>query len=183
MSPAVYFGIAAALILLWGVTAYNRLVRLRVRKEEGWSGIMVQLKRRHDLVPNLAATAKGLAEHEKGLMTSVTQARTAQAKGSVKDISQAEGQLSQALGRFIAVAENYPEIKADAAFGKLMGDLSSLEGDLQLARRYYNGTVRDYNTAVQSFPSSLIAGAGGFQRAEFFELASADEAAAPKVAF
>ena len=183
MSSVTYFVIVAVLVALWGVTVFNRLVRFRARREEGWSGVQVQLKRRHDLVPNLVATAKGLAGHESELMTSVTRARTAQGSASVAAVADAENALTQALGRFIAVAENYPQIKSDAAFTKLMGDLSSLEDDLQLARRYYNGTVREYNVAVQTFPSSLLASLFGFGRADFFELSSPSEAEAPKVEF
>ena len=183
MNPVLYYGIAAFIVILWGITAYNRLVHARIHKDEAWSGILVQLKRRHDLVPNLAASASGLAEHEKDLMNSVTQARAAQGSGSVREISQAEGKLSQTLGRFIAVAENYPQIKADTACNKLMEELSSLEEDLQMARRYYNGTVRDYNVMTQSFPSALIAKLTGFSKADFFELDSAEESKAPEVHF
>ena len=183
MSSVTYFVIVAVLVGLWGVTVYNRLIRFRARREEGWSGVQVQLKRRHDLVPNLVATAKGLAGHESELMTSVTRARAAQGGASVAAVADAENALTQALGRFIAVAENYPQIKSDAAFTKLMGDLSALEDELQLARRYYNGTVREYNVAVQTFPSSLLAALFGFGRADFFELSSPAEAEAPKVVF
>jgi len=183
MNHVVFFAIVAVLVGLWGVTVYNRLVRFRARREEGWSGILVQLKRRHDLIPNLVATAKGLAEHEKELLSSVTLARAAQGSASVAAVVEAEKQLTSALGRFLAVAEDYPQIKADGAFTKLMGELSKLEDDIQLQRRYYNGTVREYNIAVQSFPSSLLAGLCGFERAEFFELSSPAEAEAPKVDF
>ncbi len=183
MGAVSYFVVVALLIGLWGVTVYNRLVRFRARREEGWSGISVQLKRRHDLIPNLVATAKGLAGHEKELLTSVTQARAAQGGASVAAVAAAENELTSALGRFLAVAESYPQIKADGAFTQLMGDLSKLEEDIQLARRYYNGTVREYNVAVQSFPSSLLAGLFGFGRAEFFELSSSAEAETPRVDF
>ena len=110
MSSVTYFVIVAVLVALWGVTVFNRLVRFRARREEGWSGVQVQLKRRHDLVPNLVATAKGLAGHESELMTSVTRARAAQGSASVAAVADAENALTQALGRFIAVAENYPQI-------------------------------------------------------------------------
>lgn len=183
MSPVVYGLIVAALVALWGVCVYNRCVRLKARKDEGWSGILVQLKRRHDLIPNLVASAQGLAGHEKGLMESVTRARAAQGASSVAEVADAENALTQALGRFIAVAESYPQIKADSAFTQLMDQLSKLEDDIQLARRYYNGTVREYNIGVQSFPSRLIASLCGYAPAEFFELASDVEAEVPKVAF
>lgn len=183
MSAVVLCLGVVALVALWCVTTYNRLVRLAARREEGWSGILVQLKRRHDLVPNLAASAKGLSGHEKELMESVTRARSAQEKTSVAAVSGAEHELSQALGRFIAVAENYPQIKSDAAFTRLMGDLSKLEDELQLARRYYNGTAREYNVAVQSFPTRLIASLCGYEKSEYFDLESNDETKVPKVEF
>ena len=183
MNPSVFYVIAAVLVGLWGVTVYNRLVRLGSRRDEGWSGVSVQLKRRHDLVPNLVASAKGLAGHEKELLLSVTQARAAQGSGSPREIAAAESALTAALGRFVAVAEAYPQIKADRAFSDLMGELSRLEDDLQLARRYYNGSVREYNVAVRSFPSSLVAALTGFRHADFFELGDAGEAQAPKVSF
>ncbi len=183
MNPSVFYVIAAVLVGLWGVTVYNRLVRLGSRRDEGWSGVSVQLKRRHDLVPNLVASAKGLAGHEKELLLSVTQARAAQGSGSPREIAAAESALTAALGRFVVVAEAYPQIKADRAFSDLMSELSRLEDDLQLARRYYNGAVREYNVAVRSFPSSLVAALTGFRRADFFELGDAGEAQAPKVSF
>lgn len=183
MNSTVYFGITALLVLGWAVLSYNRLVRARNRKDEGWSGIAVQLKRRHDVVPALAASAKGLAAHERELMESVARARALQSNASVKQVSRAEGALTEALGRFIALAENYPEIKANGAFVQLMSELSRLEGELQLARRYYNATVRDYNVMTQSFPSVLIARMAGFSPAEFFELTSADESKVPEVKF
>lgn len=183
MNPSVFYVIAAVLVGLWGVTVYNRLVRLGSRRDEGWSGVSVQLKRRHDLVPNLVASAKGLAGHEKELLLSVTQARAAQGSGSPREIAAAESALTAALGRFVAVAEAYPQIKADRAFSDLMSELSRLEDDLQLARRYYNGAVREYNVAVRSFPSLLVAALTGFRRADFFELGDAGEAQTPKVSF
>lgn len=179
----VFYVAAAAAAALWGVSVYNRLVRFSSRRDEGWSGISVQLKRRHDVVPNLVAVTKGLSGHEKELLTSVTRARTAQGSGSLNEIAGAENALTAALGRFIAVAEAYPEIKADSAFNNLMGELSRLEDDIQLARRYYNGVVREYNVAVRSFPSSLIASLAGFRQAAFFELSAPDEAAPPKISF
>lgn len=183
MNSTVYFGIVALLLVGWIVLSYNRLVRARNRKDEGWSGILVQLKRRHDLVPNLAASAKGLAAHERELMENVVKARALSGDASVKQVSRAEGALTEALGRFIALAENYPQIKADAAFKQFMADLSDLEGELQLARRYYNATVRDYNVITQSFPSMVIAKMAGFPPAEFFDLESADESKVPEVKF
>ena len=183
MNSMVYFLIVAALIAIWAVTVYNRLVRMRASKDEGKSGIAVQLKRRYDLIPNLVAAAKGLSEHEKELMSSVTNARAHLGTGSVKEIEASENAVASALSRFIAVAESYPQIKSDSAFNKLMEDLGKIEEDIQLARRYYNGTARNYNIAVQSFPSNILASAFGFVKAELFELTSEKEAEAPVVKF
>ena len=174
--------VIAAIVLLWGISCYNCLVRMRAHKDEGSSGILVQLKRRHDLIPNLVSTVKGMSEHEKELMKSVTEARSHMG-GSIKEIEKSENMVTSALSRFIAVAESYPQIKSDTAFNKLMSDLGKIEEDIQLARRYYNGTARDYNIAVESFPSSLIASTFGFAKADLFELASEKEAEAPQVKF
>ena len=171
------------LLVVWGLGIYNGLVSKQESVEKAVGNVQTAYQKRADLIPNLVATAKGLAGHEKDLMMSVTQARAAQSGASVADVASAENALTSALGRFLAIAENYPQIKADAAFTQLMGDLSKVEDDVQLARRYYNGTVREYNVAVQSFPSSLLAGLFGFGKADFFELSSPSEAEAPKVDF
>jgi LemA protein len=170
---------------IYAVVVYNRLVSLRQLANEGWSGIDVQLKRRSDLVPNLVDTVKGYAAHERSVLEQVTQLRQqagAMPAGDVAARAQVEGLLSAALGRLMAVAEAYPDLKASANFLDLQKQLSDLENELQMARRYYNGTVRNLNTLVQSFPSNLVAGVAGFAAASYFELADAGDAAVPRVA-
>jgi len=159
-------------------------VRTRQVANEAWSGIDVQLKRRSELVPNLVETVKGYAAHERGVLDEVTQLRGAARavpEGDVAARAQAEGALSGALGRLFALSENYPDLKANANFLALQQQLSDLENELQMARRYYNGTVRNLNVLVQSFPSNLIAGALGFSVRDFFELSDAGERNAPQV--
>lgn len=171
-------------VLLWGVLIYNSLVRMRSMVQEAWSGIDVQLKRRTDLVPNLVSTVKGYAEHEKGTLEEVIRLRgLAQNAHGVGETAQAQGLLGQALGKLFALAESYPELKANANFAQLQASLGEIEDQIQLARRYYNGAVRDLNIAVESFPSNLVAGRFGFEKAEFFELESLAERAEPKVEF
>jgi LemA protein len=177
--------VVAAAVVLYAIIVFNRLVRSRQMANEAWSGIDVQLKRRADLVGNLVQTVKGYAAHERGVLEEVTQMRAAaQAlpEGDVAKRAQAEGALSASLGRLFALAENYPELKASSNFLELQRNLSDLENELQMARRYYNGAVRNLNVLAQSFPSSLIAAIGGFQQRAFFELTDASERAAPQVA-
>ncbi len=174
----------AAAIFLWAVLIYNGLVRMRSMVQEAWSGIDVQLKRRTDLVPNLVSTVKGYAEHEKGTLEEVIRLRgLAQNAQGVGETAQAQGLLGQALGKLFALAESYPELKANANFAQLQASLGEIEEQIQLARRYYNGSVRNLNIAVESFPSNLVAGRFGFAKAEFFELESPAERAVPKVEF
>jgi LemA protein len=171
-------------VVLYAVVDFNRLVRARQMADEAWSGIDVQLKRRSELVPNLVETVKGYAAHERSVLEEVTQLRGAASAlpaGDVESRAQAEGALSLALGRLMAVAENYPDLKASNNFLELQQQLSALENELQMARRYYNGAARNQNVLVQSFPSSLIAGIGGFTQRAFFELSDASEGAAPQV--
>ena len=167
------------------VVLYNRLVRSRQMAEEGWSGIDVQLKRRADLVPNLVETVQGYATHERELLQRVTEARNvarAVPPGDVAGRAQAEGLLSGALGRLLAVVENYPDLKANQNFLHLQESLATIESEIQMARRYYNGAARELNVMVESFPSNLVAGRFGFARRAFFE--TDDEArAVPKVTF
>jgi LemA protein len=173
-----------ALIALWAVSIYNALVKLKNLVEEGWSGIETQLKRRSNLIPNLVETVKGYAEHEKTTFQEVTELRTrAMSGGSVGERSQSEGMLGAALGKLFAVAEAYPELKANGNFQSLQKDLGEVEDEIQLSRRYYNGTVRDLNVKVESFPSNLIAKQFGFQTAEFFEIENAEDRAVPEVKF
>lgn len=174
----------AAALLLWAVFIYNGLVRMRSTVEEAWSGIDVQLKRRTDLIPNLVSTVKGYAEHEKGTLEEVIRLRgLAQNAQGVGETAQAQGLLGAALGKLFALAENYPELKANANFAQLQASLGEIEEQVQLSRRYYNGAVRNLNIAVESFPSNLVAGRFGFEKAEFFELESPAERAVPKVEF
>jgi LemA protein len=173
-----------AAILLWGILIYNGLVRMRSMVQEAWSGIDVQLKRRTDLIPNLVSTVKGYAAHEKGTLEEVIRLRgVAQNAQGVGETAQAQGLLGAALGRLFALAENYPDLKANANFAQLQASLGEIEDEVQLSRRYYNGAVRNLNIAVESFPSNLIAGRFGFEKAEFFELESPSERAVPKVEF
>jgi LemA protein len=184
-----FFMILAALVVLvvgYVIVTYNGLVRLRQMVQEAWSGIDVQLKRRADLIPNLIETVKGYAAHEKDTLREVTEMRTrAQAipSDNIAGRAAAEGMLGQALGRLMAVAEAYPDLKANENFRDLQTQLSAIEGEIQMARRYYNGSTRDLNVKVESFPSNLIANQFGFSKAEYFELEDPADRALPKVSF
>lgn len=177
---------AVGVAIGWGILIYNRLVALRQRVREGWSGIDVQLKRRANLVPNLVNTVKGYVQHERGTLEAVTamRARVQEAAGAGPAARQeAEAALSASLVRLFAVAENYPELRADGNFVELQGSLGELEDQIQMARRYYNGAVRDLNIMVESFPSNLVAGWFRFRTQEFFEIADPADRAVPDVAF
>jgi LemA protein len=157
------------------VAMYNGLVQLRVRCDSAWSDIDVQLKRRHDLIPNLVETVKGYAAHEKGTFENIAKFRSqAMQATSPADKAAAENQLTGALKSLFAVAENYPQLKASEEFTQLQGSLSQTEDNIQNARRYYNAVVRDLNTKIQSFPTNILAGMFGFQARQFFETAAAD---------
>lgn len=183
LSSTVLFLIAAALVF-WGVSIYNALVKLKNMVEEGWSGIETQLKRRANLIPNLVETVKGYAEHEKSTFEDVISMRSrAMGGGTVADRSAAESALSASLGKLFAVAEAYPDLKANENFQSLQADLSEIENEIQMSRRYYNGTVRDNNVKVESFPSNLIANHFKFETAEFFEIEDPDDRAVPEVKF
>lgn len=158
--------LALAVILM-----YNSLVQLNVRSEEAWSGIVVQLKRRLDLIPNLVNTVKGYANHEKSVFEKVTsiRAQTLQATG-VKETEQAENQLEHALKNLFAIAENYPDLKANENFKKLQQQLVDTENKIQAARRLYNGAVRDLNIKIRLFPTNIVATMFGFEKREFFEV-------------
>ncbi len=174
----------AVAMLLWAILIYNGLVRMRNMVQEAWSGIDVQLKRRTDLIPNLVSTVKGYAEHEKGTLEEVVRLRgLVQNAQGVGETAQAQGLLGAALGKLFALAESYPELKANANFAQLQASLGEIEEQVQLSRRYYNGAARNLNIAVESFPSNLVAGRFGFEKAEFFELESPSERAVPKVEF
>ena len=173
-----------AAVVIYTIAVFNRLVRTRQMVNEAWSGIDVQLKRRSDLVPNLVEAVKGYAAHERNVLQEVTELRGAARalpSGDVAQRAQAEGALSAALGKLFAVAENYPDLKASSNFLELQQQLSDLENELQMARRYYNGAVRNLNVLVQSFPSNLLAGPLGFAQRDYFELSDEAERAVPQV--
>jgi LemA protein len=185
MTTFLYILLAlVVLILLVVIYLYNRLVSSRNLVEEGWSGIDVQLKRRADLIPNLVETVKGYAGHEKGVLEAVTAARAAATSATgVGDAGKAENMLTASLRQLFAVAEAYPDLKADANFRDLQGQLSEVEDQIQKARRYYNGAVRQLNTQIELFPSNIVASQFRFQRAEYFEIEDPHSREAPKVSF
>jgi LemA protein len=163
----------AALLLLFGVFVYNSLVRLRVRSENAWSQIDVQLRRRYDLIPNLIETVKGYAAHEREVFQDVTEARArAQSASGVAGQAQAENVVTKSLGRLLAVAENYPELKANQNFLALQEELTGTEDKIAYARQFYNDQVQAYNARIQSFPANVIVGAAGgrFTPKEFFDI-------------
>lgn len=167
-----------AVVVLWAIVAYNSFIRLVQRTKEAWADIDVQLKRRYDLIPNLVETVKGYATHEREAFENVTKARSA-AMGATGAAAkgQAENMLSDALKSLFAVAEAYPDLKANQNFLELQRELSDTENKIQAARRFYNGNVRDLNTAVHVFPGSIIAGMFGFGEMEYFELGENEAAA------
>ncbi|MDP3182178.1 MAG: LemA family protein [Desulfobaccales bacterium] len=181
----LYILLALAAISLLGLVAiYNRLVRNKNLVQEGWSGIDVQLKRRADLIPNLIETVKGYMGHERGVLEKLTELRAKSLQATqVGEKGRVEGALGAALGNLFAVAENYPDLKASQNFIELQKSLADLEDQIQMARRYYNGAVRNLNILIGSFPSNLVAGAFNFTPAEYFELEDTGERAVPKVAF
>jgi LemA protein len=170
--------------VLFVIGIYNSLIRLRNQVKNAWSQIDVQLKRRHDLIPNLIETAKGYMKHERDTLDSVTQARSrAVGAGSVGDKASAEGALSGALGKFMLVVENYPDLKANTNFLALQEELTSTENKIGFARQSYNDQVLFFNNKIQMFPSNIIAGMFNFKAGEFFELEDAAEREVPKVSF
>jgi LemA protein len=179
----IFLGITLV-VALWAVAVYNRLVKNRNLVLEGWSGIDVQLKRRYDLIPNLVETVKGYAGHEKDVLEKVVELRNAAARAETAgEKAPIENMLTQTLRQLFALAEAYPDLKANQNFLDLQGKLSEIEEQIQLARRYYNGTARDMNILVQSFPSNIIARSFGFAEAEYFEIELATEREAPRVQF
>ena len=179
-------GLVLIVLLLGGggyaIMLYNSLVRLRNLKEEAWSGIDVQLKRRHDLIPAIVSTVEGYSEHEKETLAELTTLRTqAQQQTSVADIGETERNISKDIKQIFALAEAYPDLKANESFLELQTTLTAVEDDIQFARRYYNGTVRDYKTKMQMFPSNIIAGMASFEDADFFELEFATERKNPEL--
>ncbi|MCX6812048.1 MAG: LemA family protein [Candidatus Berkelbacteria bacterium] len=163
-----------AILITAGI--FNRLVTLKNRSEEAWSDIDVQLKRRHDLIPNLVESVKGYAKHEKELFEKITEARSnAISSKSMEDKAKAENQITAALKSVFAVAENYPTLKANENFIELQREITDTEDKIQAARRFYNGNIRDLNIAIESFPSNIIAGMFKYQKKELFELTDAGE--------
>ncbi|HEX9436801.1 MAG TPA: LemA family protein [Candidatus Limnocylindria bacterium] len=180
--------VIAALVLIgvFLVAMYNRLVTLRQRVKEAWSDIDVQLKRRHDLVPNLVETVKGYAGHERQTLESVVKARqqAVDVRGlSPEQRAQAENVLTQALRQLFALAEAYPQLRAVESFNQLQEQLTATEDKISFARRFYNGNVRDYNTSLMTFPTNLLAGTFGFTAEQYFEITDAAERAVPQVKF
>ena len=182
----VYIIIAVVvLVLFWLIGTYNGFIKLRTRAEEAWADIDVQLKRRYDLIPNLIETVKGYAAHEQGTLDAVTQARAAATQMHVDAgnltpeamaaMAGAEAGLTQALGKLLAIAENYPDLKANENFLELQRELSDTENKIQAARRFYNTNVRDLNIKTETFPSNVIAGMFGFAKKDFFDLEDAPE--------
>jgi LemA protein len=184
----MYFFIAIGAIILfvalYFISTYNKLVKLRNLVQEAWSGINVFLKKRYDLIPNLVETVKGYATHERETFEKVTQARSnALEANSIHDKQTAEKQLNQALVNLLALSENYPELKANTNFQQLQSELTQLETEIEKSRRYYNGTTRDFNTLIESFPSNIVANMFHFEKSEFFELDSPEERIVPSVKF
>ncbi|MCL2037658.1 LemA family protein [Candidatus Saccharibacteria bacterium] len=164
---------AAVILVIWIVAIYNGLVRLRVRVDEAWSDITVQLKRRADLIPNLIESVRGYAKHEKEVFENVTEARAAVMSATKKGpeaTAKAENQFEGALKSLFAVAENYPQLRASENFQQLSAEITDTEDKIQASRRFYNGGVRDLNTKIQTFPDNVFAGMFGFKQREFFEV-------------
>lgn len=186
MSILMVIGIVV-LLILWSIGLYNGLVRKRNQVKNAWSQIDVQLKRRCDLIPNLLETVKGYLTHERQTLETIARARaaavSAQATGNVAQIGQAETQLAGALRGFYAVAENYPDLKANTNFLALQEELTSTENKIGFARQFYNDCVMEYNTACETIPTNLIARLGGFAQADHLEIENPAERAVPKVKF
>jgi LemA protein len=171
-------------LLIFAIGIYNALIRLRNQVENAWSQIDVQLKRRHDLIPNLVETAKGYMKHERETFEAITNARSqAMGANSVSEASKAEGALGEALSKFMLVVENYPDLKANQNFLSLQEELTSTENKISFARQSYNDQVLFYNNKIQMFPSNIVAGMFKFEKRDFFEIENAAEREVPKVSF
>lgn len=179
MNTTLFIIILVAFIALWIVGLYNGLIKLKNRVKEAWSDIDVQLKRRHDLIPNLVSSVKGFMKHEKTLLENVTKYRTqamsAQKSGDTKQLATSESMLGNALGKLQIAVEAYPDLKANQNVAQLMDELSDTENKIQASRRFYNGQVRDFNTKIEQFPNSLFAKMLSFTAFEFFEIEDAAE--------
>ena len=187
MEVTIVVLVVLAVVALFVISMYNRLVTLRQRVKASWSDIDIQLKRRHDLIPNLVETVKGYAAHERGTFEAVTQARAnavaAGASGSPQQRAEAENMLTGTLRSLFAVAENYPQLQAIQEFKDLSENLTATEDKIAFARRFYNGNVRDYTTALQTFPMNILAGMSGFPPEQYFELTDPTEREVPQVKF
>lgn len=176
--------ILVIVVVVFAVSVYNGLIGLKNKTQEAWADIDVQLKRRYDLIPNLVETVKGYAKHEKGTFEKVAELRSQAMQATTPaEKAKADNMLSQTLKSLFAVAENYPELKANQNFLDLQNQLSQIEETIQQARRYYNGNVRDFNTKIEVFPNNLLAGMMGFKKFEFFEVSEAKERESVKVEF
>jgi len=174
----------AVLAVLWAIAIYNGLVKRRNIVAEAWSGIEAQLKRRADLIPNLVETVKGYAAHERTTLDELTRLRSAsQAGQEIAQRAETERAITAAIGRIMAVAEAYPQLRASENFQSLQKDLAEIEDQIQLSRRYYNGAVRDYNVTIEQVPSNLVASSFAFTKAPFFQIENAADRDVPKVAF
>lgn len=184
MIPLIIIGVVAIAFVLFTINIYNRLHRRRIAVDNAWSDIDVQLKRRHDLVPNLVNTVKGYAKHERETLEAVVEARSkAVGAGNVHDQAQAENMLSAALGKLFALSENYPDLKANQNFMQLQEELTSTENKIGFARQHYNRNVAQYNESLVVFPDNIIAGMFNFQKREFFEIEDPAQRQVPQVSF
>lgn len=187
MTALIIVLVVLAVLVIWVISIYNGLIKLKNRVDEAWSDIDVQLKRRYDLIPNLISTVKGYAAHESGTFEKVTEARNkamqAQETGDAKTQAEAENMLSGTLKSIFALAENYPELKANQNFLELQRELSDTEDKIQASRRFYNGNVRDYNIKIELFPNNIFAGMLNFTKREFFEISNEAERENVKVEF
>lgn len=181
MNPLTIILVIIVVLVVYAIIIYNSFITLRNRTDEAWADIDVQLKRRYDLIPNLVESVKGYAAHERDAFENVTKARAAamgaEQSGNPAEVAKAENMLSGTLKSLFAVAEAYPDLKANENFAKLQQELSDTENKIQAARRFYNGNVRDLNTKVESFPSNMVANMFSFPKREFFELGEGEEAA------
>ncbi len=187
MIAGIIIGVIVVILIIIYIANYNGLVGLRNQMKNAWAQIDVQLKRRRDLIPNLIETVKGYMEHERGTLEAVTNARnlaqSVASSANVGDIAKAEGQLSGALARLLAVVENYPNLKANQNFLALQEELTSTENKISFSRQFYNDSVLKYNNKIQMFPSNIIASMGNFKTGDFFEVTAPAEREAPKVSF
>lgn len=179
MSPLFIVIIVLGVLILWVIGLYNGLIKLRNRTKEAWSDIDVQLKRRHDLIPNLIESVKGYMKHEQGLLENITKARAgamaAQSSGNTAELAKQEGVLGNLLGGLRVAMEAYPDLKANQNMAQLIDELSDTENKIQASRRFYNGMVRDFNTKIETFPNNMLAGMLHFEKYNFFEIEDASE--------